>query len=107
MSAYCIGQHGGGFSAASSSSWSELSTYLASESVVKPDQEVFGSETLSCAGSQNMSRYPHGILTHNRCSGNFDDWLEFQLCGEWVAPQEGIASGAARPGGENAECAAI
>ncbi|MCJ1286682.1 hypothetical protein MMC26_006028 [Xylographa opegraphella] len=58
--AQCIQQHGGGFDKSSSSTWSQLSTYIASESVISTTGDEYGSDTLVFAG-QNLSTYPIGL----------------------------------------------
>ncbi|MCJ1438326.1 hypothetical protein MMC27_007714 [Xylographa pallens] len=58
--AQCIQEHGGGFDKSSSTTWSQLSTYIASETVIVTTGDQYGSDTLTF-GAQNLSTYPIGL----------------------------------------------
>ncbi|MCJ1382544.1 hypothetical protein MMC17_005657 [Xylographa soralifera] len=58
--AQCIQEHGGGFEKSSSTTWSQFSTYISSETVISTTGDQYGSDTLTFGG-QNLSTYPIGL----------------------------------------------
>ena len=60
--AKCIAEHGGGFEEGSSSSWSILNSFVSPESLVSGLDSLFGTDTLSFGGPQNLTAYSLGII---------------------------------------------